>query len=190
MSILFRLLGRNPPASTPSRPVPRGPVPDIGYTQPPGLAPAEPTQLDEPGLVATFTQDHAACDRLWADVEGAEDASSLRETWAVFETALRRHLAWEEQVLFPAFEEVSPMRGMGPTEVMRGEHVQMRAILDQLAGLAAVGDQQGVVDQGDTLLMLIQQHNAKEEGMLYPMIASTLGPDWDTLRPRLRDGMR
>ena len=35
---------------------------------------------------------------------------------------------------------------------------------------------------GDTLLMLMQQHNVKEEGMLYPMAARLLGgPAWGPL---------
>jgi hemerythrin-like domain-containing protein len=38
---------------------------------------------------------------------------------------------------------------------------------------------------GDTLLMLIQQHNQKEEHMLYTMAERALAADWAKLRERL-----
>jgi hemerythrin-like domain-containing protein len=44
---------------------------------------------------------------------------------------------------------------------------------------------QGLVDQGDALHILIQQHNVKEEGMLYPMAERALGPEWPALRAKL-----
>jgi hemerythrin-like domain-containing protein len=33
--------------------------------------------------------------------------------------------------------------------------------------------------------MLVQQHNQKEEGMLYPMANDVLAADWDTLKEKL-----
>jgi hemerythrin-like domain-containing protein len=47
------------------------------------------------------------------------------------------------------------------------------------------GDAQEAMDIGDTLLMLVQQHNAKEEGMLYPMAENMLTGDWATLAAEL-----
>jgi len=69
--------------------------------------------------------------------------------------------------------------------VMRAEHRQMRAVLAQMRGAIDGGDTGEVLDQGDTLLMLIQQHNAKEEAMLYPMADQRLGAEWPRLRARL-----
>jgi iron-sulfur cluster repair protein YtfE (RIC family) len=48
-------------------------------------------------------------------------------------------------------------------------------VLDAMARAAATGNVDSVLDHGDTLLMLIQQHNLKEEGMLYPMAERALG---------------
>ena len=75
----------------------------------------------------------------------------------------------------------------GPTAVMRGEHQQMRGLLDQMGEAAAAGDFDSVLDQGDTLLMLIQQHNVKEEGILYPLADRMLTVQWPALRERLAD---
>jgi len=136
------------------------------------------------GLQAFFTHDHRQCDALWAAVEGLDgrDLPAARAALAQFDAAMRRHLAWEEDTLFPAFETATGMR-QGPTTVMRMEHAQMRGVLDQMA---RASDWQEVLDQGDTLMMLIGQHNAKEEGMLYPMCQAHLAGHWPELRTRVR----
>ncbi|MDC0358952.1 hemerythrin domain-containing protein, partial [Oligoflexia bacterium] len=100
--------------------------------------------------------------------------------------AMRRHFAMEEEVLFPAFENASGMSQGGPTFVMRMEHDQMRGVLDQMGTLMAAGNFEDVKDQGDTLLMLIQQHNIKEEGMLYPMCDEHLEQIWPQLKADLK----
>lgn len=140
------------------------------------------------GPVRFFTADHRRCDEIWARLEAAadgDDTEALRRLFAEFDGALRQHLEMEEQILFPAFEAATGMRG-GPTQVMRMEHTQMRSLLDRMAQSAASGDATGVVDRGDTLLMLIQQHNLKEEGMLYPMTERALGGEaWPPIADRL-----
>ena len=135
-----------------------------------------------------FTEDHRACDTLWAAVEGAADggnAQQMQAAWAAFESATRRHLAMEEEVLFPAFERATGLSA-GPTQVMRMEHDRMRGLLDQMAEAARTGAVDDVLDHGDTLLMLTQQHNQKEEMMLYPMAAQTLGDQWPGLAEKLQ----
>ena len=139
------------------------------------------------GLAAFFEQDHRDCDARWADVEellDTDDIESARPAWQKYDAGVRRHLAMEEEVLFPAFEAASGMGG-GPTAVMRMEHQQMRGLLDQIADAVESGDAQEALDIGDTLLMLIQQHNVKEEGMLYPMAENMLSPHWTDLAAKL-----
>lgn len=140
------------------------------------------------GPVEFFTTDHRRCDALWAEVEAAadrRDAAAVSESFARFAAAMERHFRMEEEVLFPAFEDATGMHGGGPTQVMRLEHVQMRGLLSQLAGAVERGETGEVLDLGDTLLMLEQQHNAKEEGMLYPMSDRVLGAAWPGLAARL-----
>ncbi len=136
------------------------------------------------GLAAFFEADHRRCDALWAEVEraGGDDRLSAVEA---FVQAVRNHLAMEEDVLFPAFEEATGMAGMGPTVVMRSEHEQMRGVLDLVERAALAGDFDEVLDQGDTLHILTQQHNSKEEQVLYPASEMHLAGRWDELRPRL-----
>jgi len=139
-------------------------------------------------LAEFFTQDHRQCDDRWVEVEaaaGKADTERVKQLWLAFDGALREHLRREEEVLFPAFEQATGMTNGGPTFVMRSEHEQMRGLLDQMGGAADAGDSQELVDLGDTLLMLIQQHNQKEEHMLYPMAEQALAANWPSLREKL-----
>ncbi len=138
-------------------------------------------------LSTFFSQEHRLCDELWAKVEAANEGGKADETraaWEAFDKATRTHFAMEEEVLFPAFEEASGMRG-GPTEMMRIEHRQMRALLDEMGAAAGKGDFENVLDHGDTLLMVIQQHNSKEEGVLYPMAEQHLAANWPEIAKQL-----
>ncbi len=163
MAGLFsRLLGRQP-APTPAAPAARLPP-----------RPAVPLDLAE-GLVERLTTDHRACDEEWGLVEGAAgDPEALAAAFALFDAHIRLHLLMEEEVLFPEIERATGMSGMGPTAIMRSEHTQMRGVLNAMKQALADGDVDELLDQGDTLLMITQQHNAKEEGVLYPMAAQVL----------------
>jgi DUF438 domain-containing protein len=63
----------------------------------------------------------------------------------------------------------------GPTEVMRGEHRQMRDLLGQMSSGLADRDGDTFSGAAETLLILMQQHNMKEENILYPMCDNALG---------------
>ena len=135
-----------------------------------------------------FTLDHRHLDDKWAEVEAAaqaRDVDAEKESWRVFQGELLRHLRMEEEVMFPAFEQATGMTDGGPTFVMRLEHDQMRGLLEQMDAAADGGDHDELVDMGDTLLMLIQQHNQKEEQMLYPMAERALTADWAKILERL-----
>jgi hemerythrin-like domain-containing protein len=146
------------------------------------------TNVDiETGLSEFFKQDHRDCDARWADVEEllvSADIELARPAWQKYDAGMRRHLAMEEEVLFTAFDAKSDMIG-GPTAVMRMEHQQMLGLLDQIGEAMDCGDMQGALDIGDTLLMLVQQHNVKEENMLYPMAENMLARDWVNLAAQL-----
>lgn len=133
------------------------------------------------GLTVFFEQDHRDCDSRWADVEellDTDDIEAARSAWEKYQAAMHRHLAMEEEVLFPAFDTKSGMGARGPTAVMKSEHQQMRGLLEQIDEAIASGNSQQALDVGDTLLMLVQQHNIKEENMLYPMAQNMLAGEW------------
>jgi hemerythrin-like domain-containing protein len=139
------------------------------------------------GLSELLTRDHRRCDSFWVDVDVAAqkgDREDIAGAWNRFETGLRRHLQMEEEIVFPAFESQTGITE-GPTSVMRSEHQQMRGLLDQMGASLGAGDSEELLDLGDTLLLLIQQHNLKEEQMLYPMAERALTPRWPELREEL-----
>jgi iron-sulfur cluster repair protein YtfE (RIC family) len=146
------------------------------------------SQGTDTGLVAYFTGSHRGCDDSWAEVEAAADAGddeAVQARWQDFDRGFRRHLAMEESLLFPAVEAATGMADSGPTHVMRAEHRQMRGVLDQMAAAMERGDRDELLDQGDTLHILIQQHNVKEEGVLYPLAERVLDTQWPELREKL-----
>ncbi len=127
--------------------------------------------------------DHRACDDLFAAAEeavGNKDWDSARGLFGQFQAAMAHHLAMEEEVLFPAFEERTGMSA-GPTQVMRMEHEQMRALIADMAAAAEAGNASAYLGASETLNMLMQQHNIKEENMLYPMADRALGADGEAV---------
>ena len=97
-----------------------------------------------------------------------------------FRGAILAHFDCEEKTLFPTFEAKSGMR-MGPTQVMRMEHGQIRALLDDAVDALEQANPDDFLGLADTLLIMMQQHNMKEENILYPMCDMRLGADRDTL---------
>jgi hemerythrin superfamily protein len=76
-----------------------------------------------------MTDDHRRCDDLFAEAEQAIGKGNLEAAQAAFghfRTAVLAHFASEEKTLFPSFEAKTGM-SMGPTQVMRMEHEQMRS---------------------------------------------------------------
>jgi hemerythrin-like domain-containing protein len=57
----------------------------------------------------------------------------------------------------------------GPTQMMRFEHTQMRALSASMLEAAETKDRDSFLSSSETLLVLMQQHNIKEEQVLYPM---------------------
>ena len=119
---------------------------------------------------------HKHCDELFSACEDA----CLNQHWDKGSTEFDRfretfeaHLAAEERILFPAFETATGFSS-GPTQVMKIEHEQMRGLLAEMTRAVAAKDRNDFAGQADTLLILMQQHNIKEENILYPMCDNML----------------
>ena len=124
-----------------------------------------------------LTTDHRACDEEFADLENAvasDNWDDSLEKLNKFVTDLLHHFNMEEGVMFPTFEEVTGMR-QGPTMIMRMEHDQMRQLLTTLQEDMEKKDKKHFFGVSESLMMLMQQHNMKEEQMLYAMADMRLG---------------
>jgi hemerythrin-like domain-containing protein len=118
-----------------------------------------------------MADDHRHCDDLFAAVEAKlanGDSTGAQDAFSAFSAAIGAHFSAEETLLFPAFEAATGM-SHGPTAVMRDEHRQMREQIAAAAAALARGDTDDYLGEAETLLILMQQHNVKEEGILYPM---------------------
>jgi hemerythrin-like domain-containing protein len=139
-------------------------------------------------IAETLTADHRRCDQLLALVETAangDDWELIAREVRGFKQAMERHFLYEEETLFPSLEAAAPMAS-GPTGVMRTEHRQMRQLLVDLLAASAARDREECLGLMDTLHLVIQQHNAKEEAILYPLADRALG----TEAPELLAGFR
>lgn len=97
---------------------------------------------------------------------------------------MERHFSFEEDTLFPPLESATAM-AMGPTGVMRMEHRQIRALLGDLLRATEDRDASECLGLLEGLHMIIQQHNAKEEAILYPMADQALAAEAPELVTRL-----
>ena len=129
------------------------------------------TTIDE-----VMTAGHRTCDTYFAAAEAAVadgDWSGAEDAWNHFSRVLDKHITGlEEELLFPAFEEVNG--AAGPTQMMRMEHDQMRIMVEQIRTALSVRDKQAFPGLAETLMLLIQQHNMKEEQILYPMMDESI----------------
>ena len=130
---------------------------------------------------------HKHCDDAFARAEdraAARDWTGLEREGGTFLREIERHIKLEEELLFPAFEEKTGMTS-GPTAIMRMEHDQMRGMFAQMRTAIEVKDAEQYLGVAETLLILLQQHNMKEESMLYPMLDQSLGDEAQSLLAQL-----
>ncbi|OGA38093.1 MAG: hypothetical protein A3G24_11145 [Betaproteobacteria bacterium RIFCSPLOWO2_12_FULL_62_13] len=127
-------------------------------------------------ITAVLAADHRHGDQLFAAAaQAAEqcDWPACRQQFDAFLRTLKHHMEIEEQVLFPAFEQASGIRG-GPTWVMRQEHQQMLALLDEIAAAIAARNAEDFRASAQSFAGLMTLHSTKEERVLYPMCDQVL----------------
>jgi hemerythrin-like domain-containing protein len=123
--------------------------------------------------------EHRACDEHFADAEKAvieDNFEKAEELFVKFAEDTLGHFAKEEEILFPTFEEITGSTE-GPTNVMRYEHEQMRDLIGRLAGAVEERDKDAYLSIAESLMILLQQHNMKEEQMLYAMCDRVIPQD-------------
>lgn len=139
----------------------------------------------------TITEFMADCHRV-CDVEFAiAEEAVLNKEWGVAEASfntfrhdMARHFRIEEEVLFP--ELISAGGPAGQVQVMRMEHTQINEMLDLMAAALANADAQEYEGLSETMLMVMQQHNLKEEQILYPIADNILSAKRESLLGRMQ----
>lgn len=150
--------------------------------------PRDPTSTMN-ALTEPLHQHHKHCDELFADAEAAaaaKDWARCQSLLARFRGEMEGHFSTEEEMLFPAFEAATGMTG-GPTQMMRIEHAQMRELMGQMQTALAAAAADDFAGAAETLLVFMQQHNMKEENILYPMCDRSLAGQAADLGPKLHE---
>ncbi len=136
-----------------------------------------------------LTTDHRHCDELFATAELA----AQKNEWAVcdqnfhrFLSTMEHHFKMEETILFPQLEELIGQT-MGPIQVMQMEHEQIRDLLEQMADAVKQKNSDDYLGAAETLLIYMQQHNMKEEQILYSMADNILGTNGSKLIQRMEN---
>lgn len=137
------------------------------------------------GVNEALSWDHDRLDALEGAVFASRherrfgDAAAL---FRVFAFGLRRHIRFEEQILFPEFDLKSGFPSeMGPTAVMRLEHREIEEILAAIEE-AVERDDAEAEQLRRRLHAVLAPHNAKEEAVVYPLTDRALD---DTARDAL-----
>lgn len=127
--------------------------------------------MNEQKITSFYTHDHDQLDKYFQNFQGLKkkDYAQAKENFKKFKFGLQRHIVWEEEILFPLFEEKTGMKDGGPTEVMRQEHRQIEQALEALHKKVQRQDPKSDLEE-DLVWGLLKQHNMKEESILYPAI--------------------
>ena len=117
-----------------------------------------------------YTEDHVRLDELFQQfqTQKATNRDKAATAFGEFKSGLERHIVWEEEILFPSFENKFGHLG-GPISVMRWEHQEIRKYLDAISEKLALEDWQTESEELG-LNSVLFPHNHKEESILYPMI--------------------
>jgi hemerythrin-like domain-containing protein len=143
-------------------------------------------------ILEFMREDHRACDHLYTEAENALANKNIDEAKKLFDAfyhATNHHFDMEEKELFITFEKRTGMMG-GPTQMMRYEHQHLRSLLESMRSALAENRSNDFFGIGESMMIMLQQHNMKEEQMLYPMIDRTLGEDGSLMIQTLKEMAR
>jgi len=126
-----------------------------------------------------LTAEHRECDNIFAKAEEAVANGNWEEgekNFVEFANETLKHFKKEEEELFPAFEAKTGSSD-GPTGVMRFEHEQVRGLIGKMAEAIEKKEKDAYLSMAESMMILLQQHNMKEEQMLYAMCDRVMMPD-------------
>jgi hemerythrin superfamily protein len=127
--------------------------------------------IEQETITKFYEKDHDRPDELFKTFQRLKrsDFAKAKDAFKEFKIGLQRHIVWEEELLFPMWEEKTGMVEDGPTPVMRFEHSQIRQYLDAIHQKVE-GQNPDTDREEQALLQVLGSHNRKEERALYPAI--------------------
>jgi len=123
-----------------------------------------------------MTTDHRACDEQFAQLENIVDQGNFdgaKVMFDEFKDHMIKHFDMEEKVIFPQFNSAQG-EGCNPTGVMIMEHDQMRNLFDKMQEAINKNNKENFLGLSENLLFVMQQHNMKEEQIMYNLADEVL----------------
>jgi len=136
-----------------------------------------------------MVKDHRDCDSVFSEVEGFVDRGEwdiAKEAFGRFKKDMDIHFGIEEEIIFPEFNK-NAGGGCNPTMVMIMEHDQMRKLLSLLEENLASKNRDSFFGNSDTLMMVLQQHNMKEEQIMYNLCLDSLSGVQDEILKKVTE---
>ena len=126
-----------------------------------------------PTIYQFFEADHDRLDHCLLAFQDRkrEDFASAKPHFYEFMSGLLRHIIWEEEFLFPLFDSLTGLVDIGPTAVLRAEHVLIKRHLEEIRKYVQQSNP-GSDQAEELLLQVLSAHNEKEERILYPAMDS------------------
>jgi len=118
------------------------------------------------------------------DAAELEDWGTATKAFNELVTHLKRHMALEEEVLYPAYE-ATPHAPQGPTKALREEHDNIVRMVRDMAQLLKTRDSEHVLECLAYLESLMIKHHEKEEDIFLPMESHILGESREELSRKL-----
>ena len=127
------------------------------------------------GVTDFMSKDHDRLDSLFKDFQSKKitEPEIAKKSLSSFKSGLERHIVWEEDILFPVFEDKTEMHKEGPTFVMRSEHREIKNFLERIHSKLVKEDINDLSELEKALFKVLSDHNQKEENILYPWIDSS-----------------
>jgi hemerythrin-like domain-containing protein len=147
------------------------------------MKPIQDLKLEHEAVMVTLS----ILDRIGNDAEKAgriENPDHLKQLMEFFKIFVDTcHHTKEEELLFPALEEVGVSRGSGPIGVMLKEHQQGREYVAKISDSLTKyldGDKEAVgalVKSARAYIALLTQHIDKENNVLFPLAEQNLSDE-------------
>lgn len=134
-------------------------------------------------ISSLMTHDHRNCDQAIEEIEHLASIKDFNESLNAFtkwQDVNLTHFNIEEEYLFPETANALGMK-IPPIMVMEMEHLQIKKCFNEIEFALRHEDMEKFQQLIETCLIMIQQHNMKEEQILYPIIDKALFNKQDEL---------
>jgi hypothetical protein len=131
--------------------------------------------MADENVIDLLENDHRRIAELAAQLDATTDTDVVRELYVRIVDALTAHEAIENEVLFPAFREMSGSDRdlqLDTLEQRLGEHEELNQVLAEMRRLDP--RDYAFIKRGSALLLEVEGHFAREEGSVFAAMRANM----------------